>query len=170
MVAKREKEHRAARQSGASKGSVRINHERIFDLISAKSEMIERRGELIVASFEKETWVIETSALLSEEAGQLVFYSHFPVKIPRELQAEMLELLARVNLRLTSGNFDFNFANGEISFRNDRLLDSSGCHDAQIDENLETMTRWFPAIASVFAGVYDPIEAIDTVLAAAAAA
>jgi hypothetical protein len=52
-----------------------------------------------------------------EKEKQMIFYSICPMKVPASQRLAMAELLTIVNYGIIIGNFEMNFANGEISYK-----------------------------------------------------
>ena len=99
-----------------------------------------------------------------EERQQLVARVMFPFSAPRRSQAEVAELMARVNYRLAVGCFVMDFADGELSFRagidveGDRL--SPALARALAGLSLTTANHFYPALAAVALGGVSPTQAL----------
>ena len=102
-----------------------------------------------------------------EEQGQLVFYSICPLSTPADQRLAMAELLTRANFGLIMGNFEMDFADGEIRFKtsidveDDRL--SVALVRSLVYANVLTMDKYLPSIARLLHGNISPAEAIDEV-------
>ena len=92
-------------------------------------------------------------AQVLEARQQFVFYSTYPEKVPAARRQHVAELLTRANFGLAIGNFELDFADGEVRYKTgidvsgDRLSD--GLIVQMMDANLSAMDRYLPAIAAV---------------------
>ncbi|MBR8835460.1 MAG: YbjN domain-containing protein [Stigonema ocellatum SAG 48.90 = DSM 106950] len=98
------------------------------------------------------------------EQQQFVFYSICPVNAPEDKQLDIAEYLTRANCGMMIGNFELDFADGEISYKTsidvegDRL--SSALIRRLVYANVTMMDQYLPGIMSVIYGNVSPEDAI----------
>ena len=98
-----------------------------------------------------------------EDQGQLIFYSVSPANPPEELRPAMAEFLTRVNFGLFAGNFEMDYADGEVRCKTS--IDVSGDRltapliRGVVDPNLHLMRTYLPGIEKVIDGE-ESVEAI----------
>lgn len=108
----------------------------------------------------------------SNEAQQFIFYSLYPFQVEANDQAAMLEFLMRANSGMIIGNFELDFAAGEVRFKTS--VDVEGIH-ATLPScstvyqhlwqqlayvNVITMDRYFPGITAIVNHTMTPEGAI----------
>jgi hypothetical protein len=100
-----------------------------------------------------------------DDAKQLVaVYSVSPVSAPRELMAELAELLTRANFNLPMGNFELDLDDGEIRFKT--ALDVEGAAltvqlvRRLVLTNVVAMDLYLPAVLAVVEKGVEPKEAL----------
>src|SRR5438552_11284376 len=54
---------------------------------------------------------------IENERQQFLFYSLCPVRVPQQSRAAISEFVTRANSGLIIGNFEMDFADGEVRFR-----------------------------------------------------
>jgi hypothetical protein len=103
-------------------------------------------------------------ARVRTEQQQFVFYSISPVNAPEDKRLAIAEFLTRANSGMIIGNFELDFANGEISYKTsidvegDRL--SSALIQRVVYANVTMMDEYLPGILSVIYGNLSAEEAI----------
>ncbi|MBD2534950.1 YbjN domain-containing protein [Nostoc flagelliforme FACHB-838] len=103
-------------------------------------------------------------ARVRTEQQQFVFYSISPVNAPEDKRLAIAEFLTRANSGMIIGNFELDFADGEISYKTsidvegDRL--SSALIQRVVYANVTMMDEYLPGILSVIYGNLSPEEAI----------
>jgi len=99
-----------------------------------------------------------------EEQEQLIFYSISPVKVPENKRLVMAEFLSRANFGLSIGNFELNFADGEIRYKTSIAAKGNGVNSALIGQlifaNLLTMDEYLPGIMSI---IYTELSAVEVI-------
>ncbi|BAZ16705.1 hypothetical protein NIES4071_85830 [Calothrix sp. NIES-4071] len=111
---------------------------------------------------ENGTWTCYARARAEQQ--QFLFYSVCPVKAPSSKLLAIAEFLTRANSGLVIGNFELEFADGEISYKTsidvegDRL--SSALIKNLVYANVRMMDEYMPGIMSVIYGNLSPEEAI----------
>ena len=123
----------------------------------------EEDGFLVLAFQGKNaTW--QCFAQASEEREQFVLYSVAPVRVAEDKLATMAEFLTRANYGLVLGNFELDYADGEVRYKTS--FDASGVVDLVplfmpcVYANVLTADRYFPGITAVLYASQTPEEAI----------
>ncbi|MDY6893327.1 MAG: YbjN domain-containing protein [Chloroflexota bacterium] len=148
---------------------------RMMDLVSRVLEenewpfpQTEQEG-IVQTTFQGENGQWTCYAFATEEQQRLVFYSVCPVHAPQTSQQAVAELIARINYGLVTGNFEFDFDDGEICFKTS--VDCSGV-DGEDDNlimalvepivftNVVIMDMFLPAILKVIYGDMSPEQAL----------
>ena len=99
-----------------------------------------------------------------EEHQQFVFYSVCPLNAPEEKRLATAEFLTRANYGLVIGNFEMDFADGEIRYKtsidveDDRLVPALVRNLVHV--NVLMMDRYLPGMMAVIYGGRSPAEAI----------
>jgi hypothetical protein len=95
---------------------------------------------------------------------QFIFYAVAGVRVPEERRVAVAEFLTRANYGLRIGNFELDFADGEVRYKSS--LDFEG---EQLSDNLirhaiypavEVMDKYLPGLLKVGFGGASPAEAI----------
>ncbi len=98
------------------------------------------------------------------EQAQFVFYSICPVNIPENKRLAIAEFIALANYGTIIGNFDLNFASGEIRYKTSIDVEGSTLTFPQIKQLVYTkvmmMDQYLPGIMSVIAGGMEVKDAI----------
>jgi hypothetical protein len=119
---------------------------------------------VVYAAFKGEHGLLSCTAQIAEAERQLICYSHFPQRVAPPRLAAMAELLARLNSGLALGNFELDFADGQVRFKTsidvtgDRL--SSALVRRVVYPNVATMDYYLPALGAVAAGSATPLQAL----------
>ncbi|BAZ16702.1 hypothetical protein NIES4071_85800 [Calothrix sp. NIES-4071] len=114
---------------------------------------------------ENGTWTCYARARAEQQ--QFLFYSVCPVKAPSSKLLAIAEFLTRANSGLAIGNFELEFADGEISYKTsidvegDRL--SSALIKNLVYANVRMMDEYMPSIMSIIYGNLSPEEAINQI-------
>jgi hypothetical protein len=99
-----------------------------------------------------------------EEQEQLIFYSISPVKVAENKRLVMAEFLSRANFGLSIGNFELNFADGQIRYKTSIAAKGNGVNSALIGQlifaNLLTMDEYLPGIMSI---IYTELSAVEAI-------
>jgi hypothetical protein len=109
-------------------------------------------------------WICYVRARDAER--QLILYSTYPENVPPERRRAMAEFLTRANHGMVIGNFEMDFADGEIHYKTSIDVTGDRLTPALVDQlfraNVLTMDDYFPGIAAVMAGA-SPEAAITQV-------
>lgn len=102
--------------------------------------------------------------------NNLIIHTFIPLKAEEEERAKVGEFLLRANDGLKTGCFDFNFANGRISYRVSLFCGSKEFSPPTYEQieyavliSVSTVQRYGNALMKVIFGFLEPQEAIDEV-------
>lgn len=96
-----------------------------------------------------------------------LFYAVVPINVPPEVRPSVAEFITRANYGLRLGNFELDYADGEIRFKNS--LDFEG---EQLTPNMikhiiypavQTLDQYLPGLLKVAFGAETPVEAIQEI-------
>lgn len=108
-----------------------------------------------------DTWMCYAEA--HEERHRAVFYTVAPVTVPVDDRPAIAELITRANYGLAVGNFELDYADGELRYKTsidvtgDRL--SPALMHQLVLVNVRVMNHYLPAVRAVLAGA-TPADAI----------
>ncbi|MEH1813550.1 MAG: YbjN domain-containing protein [Nostoc sp.] len=97
----------------------------------------------------------------------LISYSYIPVKAPKDKIEKMALLLNKINRNLSYGNFEMDYSNGEITFRNgihflgEKFTEYMALNT--ISPCAFTVDKYFPAIKALIDREISPKEALELV-------
>lgn len=139
------------------------------DFLTSNGYIVSRReGETVInLQHEGKNGRWECYGDAREEDGLCCFYSVSPVNAPENKRSAIAEFIARINYILTVGNFEMDFADGEIRYRTsidvegDRL--STVLFRQLTIANVTMMDRYLPAIRHILEDDYSPTEAIAVI-------
>ncbi|MCD6499170.1 MAG: YbjN domain-containing protein [Deltaproteobacteria bacterium] len=103
-------------------------------------------------------------ARVSDGRNLFAFYSIFTTNVPEERRTAVADLLTRINYGLPLGNFELDFADGEIRFKTS--IDIQGgtltfdMWKTVVYVNVFTMDMYFPALTKVVEGTTTPEQAL----------
>jgi tellurite resistance protein len=102
-----------------------------------------------------------------ESAQQLVFYSVCPIQVPVEKRQAIAEFITRANYGLIVGNFELDFADGEVRYKTSLDIEETELTFVLIKQivyaNVLTMDKYLPGILKVIYGEVNPAAAIAQV-------
>jgi hypothetical protein len=145
-------------------------------MLNVALEVLESRGveweettdpEVIRAEVASEAGEWTLFVVCREEQRRCSIYSQAPWTTPETSRPAMSELLTRLNYGLALGNFEMDFADGEVRFKTS--VDVSGSHlglamfEAILDANLAAMDAYLPALEAVRDGRMTPAEAAASI-------
>ena len=98
---------------------------------------------------------------------QLIFYVVAPINIPEDVRPSIAEFITRANYGLRIGNFELDYADGEVRFKTSldfegELLTYSLIKHA-VYPAVQTMDKYLPGLMKVAFGAETPVEAIQEV-------
>jgi hypothetical protein len=123
------------------------------------------KGEpVLLTAFQGENGKWNCSAKVREEQEQFVFYSICPINAPENKRIAIAEFLTRANSGMIIGNFELDFADGEIRYKTsiDVTRDSLSSELVKqlVYANVRMMDEYLPGIKSVIDGDVSPEDAI----------
>lgn len=99
-----------------------------------------------------------------EEHQLFLFYSVCPAYVPEDKRLAMAEFLTRANYGLNLGNFELDFADGEVRYKTSVDVEGDELSLALVTRlvyaNVLTMDTYLPGIMSVIYANVNPVEAI----------
>ncbi|MBD1808384.1 YbjN domain-containing protein [Microcoleus sp. FACHB-SPT15] len=110
-------------------------------------------------------WTCYAKARVEQE--QFVFYSICPVNAPENKRLAVAEFLTRANSGMIIGNFELDFADGEVRYKTSIDVDGDTLSSALIKRlvyaNVTMMDEYLPGIMSVIYGDVEPKDAITQI-------
>jgi hypothetical protein len=111
------------------------------------------------------TWICY--AHYRPEAGQYLFYSVAPQRVPEVLRPAAAEYLTRANWGLVIGNFELDYSDGEVRFKTSIQLDSAPLTATLLRPlifgNVAVMDKYLPGLQAVIALAQTPAGAIAAI-------
>jgi hypothetical protein len=144
-----------------------------FDLLSSyldDDEWFPRRIEGKYAysmSYSGKNGDLRCYAIVRVDLEEFLFYAVAPVKVPEEVRTAVAEYITRANYGLRIGNFELDYADGEVRYKSS--IDFEGqTLTADLIRNsiypaVHTMDRYLPGLLRVSFGGATPHEAIEEV-------
>src|SRR5262249_17088927 len=87
-----------------------------------------------------------------------------PSNVPEEKRVEVAEFITRANYGLVIGNFEMDYADGEVRYKTSVDVEGGELTAKMVENviraNVMTMDRYFPGLMGVLYGDRDPAEAI----------
>lgn len=118
---------------------------------------------------DEERWACYAEA--QEQYERVVFYSVAPYNVPVEQRAAVAEYITRVNYDLAIGNFELDYADGEVRFKTS--LDVKGAQLTQtlveraVIPNLHAMNTYLPGVAALVGGDdQTPVQLVTSIQSA----
>lgn len=98
------------------------------------------------------------------ELKQFLFYAVLPVRVPEHLRGALAEFLTRANYGLRIGNFEMDYADGEVRFKSSLDFDGEPL-TANLIRNaiypaVQTLDRYLPGALAVIYGGKEPAAAV----------
>ncbi|AFZ21579.1 type III secretion system chaperone family protein [Allocoleopsis franciscana] len=123
------------------------------------------KGEpVLLTAFQGENGKWNCSAKVREEQEQFVFYSICPANVPENKRLAIAEFLTRANYGMIIGNFELDFADGEIRYKTSIDVQGDFLSFELIKQlvyaNVTMMDEYLPGIISVIDGDVLPEDAI----------
>jgi len=118
----------------------------------------------LMLSFRGEAGSWQCFATVDEEKQWFTFYSILPSNVPDDKRAEIAEFITRANYGLVIGNFEMDFADGEVRYKTSIDVEGGELTPKMVENviraNWMTMDRYFPGLMGVLYGDRDPAEAV----------
>ena len=123
------------------------------------------KGEsVLITAFQGENGKWNCSAKVREEQEQFVFYSICPVNAPENKRQAVAEFITRANSGMIIGNFELDFADGEIRYKTSIDVKDDFLSFELIKQlvyaNVTMMDEYLPGIMSVIDSDVEPKDAI----------
>jgi hypothetical protein len=123
------------------------------------------KGEpVLLTAFQGENGKWTCYAKAREEQEQFVFYSICSINAPENKRLAVAEFLTRANTGMIIGNFELDFASGEICYKTSIDVKGDLLSSALIKQlvyaNVSMMDKYLPGIKSVIDGDVEPKDAI----------
>lgn len=101
------------------------------------------------------------------ELKQFLFYAVLPVRVPEHMRGALAEFLTRANYGLRIGNFELDYADGEVRFKSSLDFDGEPL-TANLIRNavypaVQTLDRYLPGAMAVIYGGKEPAAAVAEV-------
>lgn len=104
---------------------------------------------------------------VNEKLFQLTVYFFLPNSVPEEKRTAAAEFLTRANYGLILGNFEMDFADGEVRYKTSIDCEGGALTPKMVHTlfvaNLITIDRYFPGMMKVIWSNADPEEAIEEI-------
>lgn len=98
---------------------------------------------------------------------QFIFYAIAPVRVPDEDQAAVVEFITRANYGLRIGNFELDYADGEVRYKTSMDFESETLtHNLirnMVYPAVTTLDHYFGGLMKVIFGGRTPVEAIEEI-------
>ena len=102
-----------------------------------------------------------------EDQEQMVFYSVCPIYAPKTRRTAVAEFITRANYGMIIGNFELDFADGEIRYKTSIDVEGSRLTAAMIKQlvyaNVVIMDRYLPGLMRVIYGDASAADEIDNI-------
>lgn len=126
---------------------------------------IKNQGEPVLqTTFQGQNGKWTCYAKAREEEDQFVFYSICPVNAPEHKRSQIAEFINRANYGTIIGNFELDYADGEILYKTSIDVEGSNLTFPLIKQlvytNVTMMDEYLPGIMSVIEGNVEPKDAI----------
>lgn len=106
-------------------------------------------------------------AIIRPDLEQFLFYAQTSVKVPENARYRVAEYLTRANYGLRIGNFEMDFADGEVRYKTSLDFEGSELTSPWIRNMLypavQTMDRYFPGLMRVIYSDHEPEEIIKEI-------
>ena len=105
--------------------------------------------------------------ILRVELEEFLFYIVAPVRVPSEDRPAVAEYVNRANYGLRIGNFELDYADGEVRFKSSINFEgetlTKGILRNAIYPAIHTLDRYLPGLLRVSFGGATPVEAIEEI-------
>lgn len=106
-------------------------------------------------------------AQIRVEAEQLLFYVMVPIKIDVEMRPAVAEYITRANYGMYIGNFEMDYADGEVRYKSSLDFEEVGLSPVLIRNAIypamQLADRYLPGLLKVAYGGKSPAEAIQEI-------
>jgi hypothetical protein len=162
-----------AHEPGSGSGQLNINGLRAFETLGRFLEEDGWHPQEIEdkytyrAYFHGKNGELRCYAQIRVDLEQFIFYAVVTVNVPEEVRPAVAEFITRANYGLRLGNFEMDYADGEVRFK--CSLDFEGealTHNLirrAIYPAVQTMDKYLPGLMKVAFGARTPVEAIQEI-------
>ena len=102
-----------------------------------------------------------------DESQRFIFYSSLELRVPAAKRPDVAEFLTRANYGMLIGNFEMDYADGEVRYRTSVDVEGSELVQTMIKNivyvNVLMMDKYLPGLMSVIYAGVSPQEAIEKV-------
>ena len=102
-----------------------------------------------------------------EDQNQFVFYSVCPMNVPDDKLSTVAEFITRANYGMIIGNFEMDYADGEVRYKTSIDVEGDNLSNALIKQmvyaNVIVMDRYLPGLMRVIFGGVEPAHIIATI-------
>jgi len=106
-------------------------------------------------------------AVIRVDLEEFLFYAVAPVKIPDEVRQSVSEYITRANYGLRIGNFELDYADGEVRYKSSLNFEGQELSVDLISNAIypavQTMDRYLSGLLRVSFGGSTPLEAIEEI-------
>jgi len=110
---------------------------------------------------------LRCEARIRVEQEQLAFYVFLGMNVPEDRRTAAAEFVTRANYGLPLGNFEMDFTDGEVRFKNSISFADEPLTDTAIHNTLysatSVATTYFPGLLKVIFGNVNPAEMIKEI-------
>jgi hypothetical protein len=134
--------------------------ENYFTRCAWRHSRIVGRQDLIELVFDNPRAKWKSYAKASGDDRTFLFYSVCAVNVPEERRPAVAEFITRVNFGLVSGNFEMDWADGEVRFKTGieltGITPTPELVTALVSPNLTAVHRYLPGLLMVISNEADP--------------
>jgi hypothetical protein len=106
-------------------------------------------------------------AQIEPEVDLFVFYAYAPVEVPLQKRPAVAEFLTRANYGIWVGDFELDYADGEVRYKSSVHFEGTELTEALIRNaiyaSVQAMDQYLPGLRDVIDGRASPTEAIASV-------
>lgn len=124
------------------------------------------QGRYVRLGFTGDSGELQAFAQPREPEQQIVFYALCPLRVPPPRRPAVAELITRINWGMVQGNFEMDYADGEVRCK--ATIDLEGTEPTPallkpiVIVPLAMMDRYLAALVAVIGGA-EPVEALAAV-------
>jgi hypothetical protein len=116
----------------------------------------ERKGHSLWARIRGDHGLWQLNVMFNEDDRWLICYSQVPFAIPEPMRKRAVLLLAHLNVNLILGNFELDFADGEVCFKTSMRVTDDALTEAMARDllycNFSTFDRYLPSFMALVFG------------------
>lgn len=106
-------------------------------------------------------------AQIRVDVQQFLFYATATIKVPEEARPGVAEFITRANYGMRIGNFELDYADGEVRYKSSLDFEDEPLSDRLIRNTIypavQTLDSYLPGLMKVAFGSLTPFEAIQEV-------